>query len=281
MKERKLLANELLAFGAILGVSLVSLVGLFTLSLKTTTVHRVVFIMVAFGAGAILGAALFGIIPEIIEEANHDAENGSGHAEESEDLKRLLFALIAFGFIAFYGLERFLYWYHGHHSCEEVEKGCEDSGRHTQIETYAYLNLFGDGIHNLMDGAFIVVAFDLDLSIGLAATLAVLAHELPQEIGDFGILLHAGMTRNQALFANFMSGLTALIGGFLALWLVGIPDFDLYILAFAAGGFIYLAASELVPEMQKEQNNRRALIQLVMFAIGMFTMLGVAILTPH
>ncbi|MFW9915241.1 MAG: ZIP family metal transporter [Candidatus Thorarchaeota archaeon] len=275
------MANELLAFGAILVVSLVSLVGLFTLSMKTTTVHRLIFIMVAFGAGAILGAALFGIIPEIIDEANHNAEDGNGHAAETEDLRRLLFALIAFGFIAFYGLERFLYWYHGHHSCEEVEKGCEDAGRHTQIENYAYLNLVGDGIHNMMDGAFIIVAFGLDLSIGLAATLAVLAHELPQEIGDFGILLHAGMSRSQALVANFMSGLTALIGGFLALWLVGIADFDLYILAFAAGGLIYLGAAELVPEMQKEQNNRKALIQLVMFAIGMFSMLGVAILTPH
>lgn len=267
------MANELLAFSAILGISILSLAGLFTLSLRTKTVHRLVFVLVAFGAGAILGAALFGIIPEILEEAAKE--------DDSKNFQRILFTLIAIGFITFYALERFIYWYHGHHSCEEVEEGCQDAGYHGEIEAFAYLNLMGDAIHNFMDGAFILVAFSLDVSTGLAATLAVAAHELPQEIGDFGILLHSGMTREKALFTNFLSGLTALLGGVLAFWFLGVADFEFYILAFAAGGFIYLSASELVPEMQKEQNTKRALIQLLVFAIGMFTMLAVDILVPH
>ncbi|MFQ5980885.1 MAG: ZIP family metal transporter [Candidatus Heimdallarchaeota archaeon] len=262
--------NEILAFEAILGINILSLVGICLLPRKTTTVDRLVLVLVAFGTGVILGAVLFEIIPEVLKEAVHK--------ESSEILLQVLLIFIAVGFIAFYSLERFIYWFHGHHSCEEVELGCREVNRHESVKSFGNLSLLGDGIHNFMDGFIILVAFSLNIPTGIAVTLAVAAHELPQEIGDFGILLLSRMTREKALFANFLSVLTAVLGGVVALWFLRITDFEFYILAFAAGGFLYLAASELVPKMQKEQNNRMALIQLLFFTIGVFTMLGVDIL---
>jgi len=145
-----------------------------------------------------------------------------------------------------------------------------------------YLNLIGDGIHNLIDGMIIGASFLINIQTGLAATIAVFFHELPQEIGDFGVLVYGGFTRYKALFFNFLSALTAIIGVFLSNYFaMNIVNFFGYLLAFAAGGFIYLASSELIPEMQREEDLGRSLIQFILFILGIIFIIASGLLFPE
>ena len=139
---------------------------------------------------------------------------------------------------------------------------------------FSYLILVSDGIHNFIDGLIIAASFVVSFPIGIATTLAVALHEIPQEIGDFGVLIYGGIKRIQALFLNFLSAVLAIFGGFFGFLLSGkIGDSVVFLLPFAAGTFIYIASSDLLPEIKHKESFKRTLIHFFVFLLGIFLML--------
>jgi len=275
----------LFGFLMILIISLLSLVGVFMISLKETTLDKILFILVAFATGTILATALFDLIPESL---HHLEELNTGGASIVESI---LFAIVIIGFVVFFILERFIYWFHGHAHEKEDQLVCYDTftegidkvvERSGKIKNFALLNLIGDGLHNFLDGIIIMVAFLSGIGNGIIVTLAVLFHELPQEIGDFGILLYGGFTKKKALLFNFASALVALLGGVLAFFLSAQIDiFNFFFLAFSGGGFLYIASTELMPELLKEKNLKRSIVQSLVFLIGVILIMTLIVTLPH
>src|SRR3989339_380268 len=180
--------------------------------------------------------------------------------ESYESLQsEVFFSYILVGFMLFFFIEKGLHWHHYHHTGK-----CHD---HVAGE----LNLLGDAVHNLLDGLVIAASFQVSLAVGLASTVAVALHEIPQEIGDFGILLYSGFSRTKALFYNFLSALFAIFGAVLGLVFLK-EESVLTFLPIIAGGFIYIAASDLVPELHKEKNINKSFLSLVFFLLGILVM---------
>jgi zinc and cadmium transporter len=251
-----MLTSTLYTILATLVAFLSSFVGIFTISLNEKTLHKVLAVLIAYSAGTILGAALFDLLPEAVKLVD----------------EALVYPIIAFGFVFFLLLERTIYWYHGHGHEHEFEQEEEDT------KSFAYLNLIGDFIHNFIDGMIIAASFVNSVPVGIAATIAVIFHELPQEMGDYGILVYAGIERRRALLLNGAAALSVVIGGlFGSFFINSVENLEGYMVAFSAGAFLFLSASELIPEMQEERDRGKALIQLVVLILGMATiyMLGV------
>ena len=228
-------------------ISLVSFVGVFFLAFKKETLQKILFFLVSFAAGGMLGGAFFHLLPEAIEEL------GNG----------LNFSLaILAGILAFFVLEKFIAWRHCH---------IPTSSEHPH--PVAFMNLVGDALHNFIDGVVIAASFMTNFSLGIATSLAMIFHEIPQEIGDFGVLIHGGFTRRKALFFNFGSALTAVLGVVLTL-AIGIKLMALskLIIPFTAGTFIYIAGSDLIPELHKETQLWKSTIQLMGLILGLFLM---------
>jgi zinc and cadmium transporter len=199
--------------------------------------------LVALSAGALMGGAFLHLIPESIEEFGSNI---------------LIYVLI--GFTVFFLVEKILHWRH----CHEVD---------CKIHSFAYMSLLGDAIHNLIDGLIIGVTFVVDTSLGVASTIAIILHEIPQELGDFAVLVHGGFSIKKALLANFLTALTAVLGGILGYFLITFTENAMmYLLPFAAGGFIYISASDLLPELRKEVNIVKAIINFLIFLIGIALM---------
>lgn len=237
-----------------------SFIGIFTISLNEKTLHRVLTVLVAYSAGTILGAALFDLLPEAVELVDEE----------------LVYPIIAFGFVFFLLLERTIYWYHGHGHSHEFEHDEEET------KSFAYLNLIGDFIHNFVDGMIIAASFINSVSVGVAATIAVIFHELPQEMGDYGILVYAGIERRKALILNSFAALSVVAGGlFGSFFLSAMEQMEGYMVAFSAGAFIFLSASELIPEMHEEKDRKKALIQLVVLIVGMATIYALGLYFGH
>jgi len=244
-------------------VSLFSLVGIFALSLKEETLHNILLILVAFSAGSILGAVYFDLLPEAIEFFE-----GKSRA----------YIYIALGFVSFFFLERFIYWYHGHGHEADISKTVDRAS----TKGFAYLNLIGDGIHNFIDGMVIAASFMIGFSTGLATTVAVIFHELPQEMGDYGILVYAGFKRSKALMLNFAAATTVVFGGVSAIFLIGaVEALSGFLIALLAGGFIYLGASELIPELHGERSFRKSVVQFALFILGLFLMWSLGMIFPE
>jgi zinc and cadmium transporter len=217
------------------------LVGVLSIAIKKKLLSRLSLYLVAFSTGALVGGAFLHLLPEAIEL--------------SPGLSPFMY-LIA-GLSVFFVLERYLKWHH-----------CHDDGD-CEVHTFTHMSLFGDGLHNFIDGLVIVSAFTVSTELGIATTIAMAAHELPQEMGDFGILIHGGFSRGRALFWNFASSITAVIGAMVGYFLIS--NFDnvvAVLLPFAAGGFIYIAMSDLVPELHKEPKISKSLLNFVLFAFG-------------
>ena len=242
-------------------VALFSLSGILALSMNEKTLHRLLFFLIAFSAGSILGASLFDLLPEAVELV-----------DEHE-----VFNIIALGFISFFFLERFIYWYHGHGHSEDIED------KHGEPpEGFAYLNLIGDGIHNFIDGMVIAASFSVSTEVGVASTIAVIFHELPQEMGDYGILIYSGMNKTKALISNFLAASAVILGGlFASVFLETVESLEGTLVAFSAGAFIYLSASELIPELQKERDFKRSLLQFAFFLLGMAVIYSLGFIFPH
>ena len=241
-------------------VSLISLVGAFTIALDEKTLDRILSVVISFSAGTILGVAYFDLLPEAT--ALVDAS--------------VRYLVVVGGFMAFFVLERTIYWFHGHghvHGPERSVSLSTNSGK-ASVKEFVYLNVIGDFIHNFTDGTVIAVSFLVDISLGVATTIAVVFHEIPQEIGDFAVLIYGGLKKRMALGLNFVSALAAVVGAIVGYILAeSIQAFTGLAIAFAAGGFFYLAAAELIPEMQVEANFTKSVIQFVFFVAGLLLVL--------
>jgi len=255
------------------------------ISIREKTLDKILFILVAFASGTILASALFDLIPESIHHLEELNSGGAGIAEN------LVFTFIIFGFVIFFVIERFIYWFHGHAHEKENELVCyigkgegEDHSlsQNGGVKSFALLNLIGDGLHNYLDGLIIMVAFLSGTRNGIIITLAVLFHEFPQEIGDFGILLYGGFSKKKALFFNFISGMIALLGGLTAFFLSDTVEiFNLFFLAFSGGGFLYIASTELMPELIKEKDLKKSIVQALIFICGIILIISLVIALPH
>lgn len=243
----------LYSFLAVVIVSLVSLVGVFTLSLREELLKKYIFIFISLAVGALMGDAFIHLIPESIESFENPALAG---------------ILIIAGILIFLIIEKYLHW---HHHGEDVNE------RH--VHSVGKLILFSDAIHNIADGIAIGVSFLVSIPLGMATTIAVILHEIPQEIGDFTVLLHAGYTRNKALWFNFLSGITAVFGVFIA-WILGQAGetFIVWILPITAGGFIYIAIADLIPELHKTKELKHSFFQLIGVITGILAMLALLFL---
>ncbi len=237
------------AFVSVIVVSLVSLVGVFTLSLKAETIRKYTFIFMSLAVGALLGDAFIHLIPEAME--------GGGPVG----------ILIIAGILLFFILEKFLHWHH--HG--------EDAGEH-HIHPVGKLVLLSDGVHNLLDGVIIGASFLVSVPVGIATTLAVILHEIPQEIGDFAVLLHAGYSKARALWLNFLSALLSIAGVVLVLLLGSAAEnFSVYFVPVAAGGFIYIAMADLIPELHKTKEGKNSFLQLFAVLAGIGAMLALTL----
>lgn len=236
---------------AVLIVSLVSLIGVFTLSMQQAVLGRMLFLLISLAGGALLGDAFIHLIPEAFEHANPTTVS----------------LLILAGILSFFILEKFLHWHHSHGDDEF-------SPEHARIHPLGHLVIASDGVHNLIDGLAIGAAFLVSPEVGIATAIAIALHEIPQEIGDFGLLIHAGFTRAQALLVNFLSALTAFVGLGIAFLIADMSEALIpLIAAFAAGNFIYIALSDIVPELHKTKGARNALLQFGTILVGILAMI--------
>ena len=230
---------------AVIVVSLVSFIGSILLFFHVKNQHKRLFFFVAFAAGALLSVSFLDLLPEALKySTNTDT----------------IFTIALIGVICFFILERFIFWHH-HHTSDNEE------------HAFTYLNLIGDAVHNFIDGIIIAASFLVDTSLGLITTAAIIFHEIPQEIGDFGVLIHGGFTRARALLLNFLSALTAVLGAVVVLLLnMQVETVSHFLVPFTAGGFIYIAASDLIPEMKKEIKPASSIFQLIFLLIGLLIM---------
>ena len=230
-------------------VSLVSLIGVIVLSVNPKILKSIIFALVSFSAGALFGDAFIHLLPEAVEEFGF----GVGTS----------FYLLS-GIILFFMIEKFIHWHHCH---------LEPMKNHPH--PFVYMNLLGDAVHNFIDGLIIGASYLVSLEVGIATTLAVILHEIPQEIGDFGILLHGGFSVFKALIMNLLVALTSVLGAVLTLIMSSrITNLESFLIPFAAGGFIYIAGSDLIPELHKELSLKKSVMQLFTFIFGMVIMYG-------
>ncbi|MHB8154497.1 MAG: ZIP family metal transporter [Candidatus Omnitrophota bacterium] len=226
-------------------VSLISLVGIFTLAIKDNLLHKVLFCLIGFSAGALIGSAFLHILPECLEN----------------NKSTTVFSYLILGIIIFFIMERFLHWRH----CHE-EGACK-------THAFTYLTLVGDGFHNFIDGMVIAASFMASFQLGLVTTLAIILHEIPQELSDFAILVYGGFTKKKALLFNFASALMAMIGALAGYFINDyIQGFSNFILPLTAGGFIYIATSDLIPELHKENDLKRSMAAFSAFLLGIVFM---------
>jgi len=227
-------------------VSLISFVGIITLTIKQKNLNKILIYLVSFAAGALFGNAFIHLIPEALEEV------GLGIQVPMYILLGIVFSFIA---------EKIIHWRHCHGD--------------PKCHPFAYMNLLGDGIHNFIDGLIIAASYLVSIPVGLATTLAVIFHEIPQEVGDFAVLLHGGFTKSKALLLNFASALTAVLGAVIALLLNNlIPNMTNFLIPFAAGTFVYIAGSDLIPELHKECKGKDTFWHLFALLLGVGIMLG-------
>ena len=229
-------------------VSLVSFVGVLTLSIKVNKLKTILIYFLSFSAGALLGDSFIHLLPEVVEK------NGFG-------LNISIYVL--FGIGIFFFLEKVINWQHCHMPITEEHK-----------HPFTYTNLIGDALHNFIDGLIIVGGYMVNLEVGIATTIAVVLHEIPQEIGDFGVLLHGGFSKGKALLVNFLSALAAILGALAALFASGyIGNIESILVPLAAGGFIYIAGSDLIPELHKNSDNfGKSILQILAFVLGILVM---------
>ena len=235
-------------------MALIALSGAVTLHLPRERLERLLLPLVALSAGSLLGSALLHMLPEALEHL-HDSRQTQTWA--------------AAGFATFFGLEQALHWHHGKDPSH---------GHHHPLTT---LVIVGDGLHKLVGGLAVGVAFMVNLHIGLTTWIAAVAHEIPHELGDFGALVHGGLTPRRALWLNLLSALPFLLGGLLAYTLATRVKLDLsFLLAFAAGNFIYLGAVDLLPELNKSRPTATTGLYVACFSVGLGALVLLAWLLP-
>ncbi len=228
---------------SVLIISLLSLVGVFILSLREALLRRILIYLVSFSTGAILGNVFLHLLPEVIDSMPQEPSG-------------LTFVL--YGILLSFIVEKFIHWRH----CHDIE--CVG-----HVHPAGSLILIGDGVHNLLDGILIATAYLVSIPVGISTTIAVILHEIPQELGDFAVMLHSGMTKGRALFLNFLSALTAFLGVLLVFGLSqSVSNIEIFLLPLAAGNFLYIAGSDLIPELHKDTSFHNAIVQLICMIAG-------------
>jgi zinc and cadmium transporter len=238
---------------SVLVISLISVIGIFFIFLKKNTLNKLILFLVAVSVGSLLGGAFLHLIPEIIDNTGFPVS---------------VSFLVLGGIILFFVIENFIQWRHCH----------IPTSKHHQHPVGA-MNLIGDGLHNLIDGLIIAASYFVSIPVGLATTLAVIIHEIPQEIGDFGVLLYAGYSKRKALFFNFLSALTAMIGAIIGIIFAEKSTVFVYIvMPIAVGGFLYIAGSDLIPEIHKQQEEKFSFRNLAGIILGILIMYALTFL---
>jgi len=224
-------------------VSAVSFVGIILL-FKKNLLEKRLDLIISIAAGSLLAVTFFDILPEALD----------GSLKTST-----ISLIILLSILFFFVVEKYFHWHHCH--CPEP--------KHEEKKHIAYLNLIGDGLHNLLDGVLIASTFSISIPLGITTTLAIMLHEIPQEITDFSLLLYGGFTKIKALIYNFLTALTALLGAIIGyFFLQQVANVEPIILAIAAGNFIYLATADLIPELHHEKDSKKMVIQTIMLLIG-------------
>lgn len=225
-------------------ISLISLIGIITLAIKDKLLKKILFCFIGFSAGALIGGAFLHILPEVLKRTSNT----------------FVFSYLILGIVLFFSMERYFYWRHCHNGI------CD-------VHAFTYLNLIGDGFHNFVDGMVVAASFTISIKLGIVTTLAVIFHEVPQELGDFGVLVYGGFTKQKALFYNFISALMAMIGAIVGYFISdNTTSFSNFILPLTAGGFIYIATSDLIPEIHKQKNLARSTSAFIAFLFGILFM---------
>ncbi len=228
-------------FIATLLISLGAFVGFFFLYFKKELNKKILLFLVSLSAGTLMGGAFIHLLPEALEKLEANT----------------VFFLVLLSFIIFFFIEKILYWRHCH------EEDCE-------VHSFGYMNLIGDSVHNFIDGLIIAATFLIDVRLGMTTTIAIAFHEIPQEIGDFGVLLYSGFKKSKALVLNFLVALMTVVGGIAGYFIsLNLENLTSYLLPFAAGGFIYISTSDLIPEIRKEKDIKKSLISFTIFLIGL------------
>ncbi len=229
-------------------ISLIAFVGIFTFLLRQELLNKALLVLVALSSGALLGGAFLHLIPETIEQIGGGLD---------------IFLYLLLGFCLFFILEQFLQWRHEHTT-------------HGGVKPFSYLILVSDGVHNFIDGLAIAAGFIASYPVGIATALAVALHEVPQELGDFAVLVYGGFGRKRALIFNFISAITAILGGVTGYFASSVLQGSIvYLLPFAAGNFIYIAAADVIPEIKHQVSLRRSIIHFAVFLVGIAIMLTV------
>ncbi len=234
-----MLSTLLLILLATMINGLVAFVGAFSLFIKEKQLQKILMLLVAFSAGALLSGGMLHLLAESLEMLETETA----------------FLITIFGFSLFFIIERFLHWHHCH------EGKCD-------VHSFTYMILIGDGVHNFIDGLIIAASFLVSVPFGVMTTILIIGHEIPQELGDFGALVHGGFDRRKALLFNFGSQLTAVAGGIIGFLIGGEAWFTPLLLPFAAGGFFYIAASDLIPELHKESDLKKSILYFIFFLLG-------------
>ncbi|MFH1254937.1 MAG: ZIP family metal transporter [bacterium] len=237
----------LLTISSIILVSSISLIGVLTIFASQKRLYQLSLFLVSLSAGTLLGDSFIHLIPEAVEKNN----------------SFYLWLWLLSGLLSFFALEKFIHWRHCHINTTDAHP-----------HPVGTMNLVGDGLHNFTDGMIIAGSYLISFPLGVATTIAVITHEIPQEIGDFGILVYAGYSRAKAIAFNFLSSLLAIIGGIITL-IIGVKfeNFSDFIIPFTAGGFIYIATSDLIPELKKDTAIGKSLIQLTFILLGIGLMI--------
>lgn len=247
-------------FLSVVLVSLASLVGVLVLTMRARIVSKILLYLVSFSTGAILGTVFFHLFPEVMEHAG-DPLLGS--------------SLILAGMLVAFVIEKFIHWHHCHHTDHD-----DEGGHHAH--PVGSLILIGDGIHNFIDGMLILSAYMVSVPVGVAATVAVLLHEIPQELSDISLLLHSGFTRKRAILWNTVSAFTAVAGAAVAFFFESrVEGIEFLLLPIAAGNFLYIATTDLIPELHKETRTGHALVQTALLACGLALMAWLSLAVGH
>lgn len=244
--------NYLYGILGVVIVSLVSLVGIITLTVRDDVLKKYIGFFISLAVGALLGDAFIHIIPESF--------SGVMSAEAAS-------LLIIGGILIFFVIEKFIHWHHHGEDCDDKE-----------IHPAGKLILLTDGFHNFIDGILIGASFLVNIPLGVATTLAVVFHEIPQEIGDFAVLIHSGFSKKKAILFNFISASAAILGTVIV-FLFGsiVENFANLLVPVAGGGFIYIAVADLIPELHKTKNIKHSLLQIVSIGIGILAMMALLV----
>jgi zinc and cadmium transporter len=239
-------------------VSIVSLIGIFTFLVRSKRLDSILLLLVSFSVGALFGDVFIHLLPEAFGDTSSNT---------------LVGLYVLSGILFSFAVEKFIHWRHCH----------TPEGKHHH-HSFAYMSLVGDSVHNFIDGLIIAGAYFVSIPVGIATTVAVILHEIPQEIGDFGILLHGGFSRSKALFFNFLTALTAVAGAIIGIIMSSIESLMIFLIPFAAGNLIYIAGTDLIPQLHDSSSCdnhriiRRSASQIFIIILGIAVMMSMLLL---